>query len=75
MGWIYLKQNQYDAALQTFQQLTKSNPANPTFRYHLGATLFQSGSKQKARTELEAALAAKPEVSDEARIRELLARI
>jgi tetratricopeptide (TPR) repeat protein len=75
MGWIYLKQSQYDAALQTFQQLTRNNPDNATFRYHFGATLLQTGNKQKARTELEAALAAKPEASDEARIRELLSRI
>jgi Flp pilus assembly protein TadD len=75
MGWIYLKQNQNESALDMFRKLTVSEPGNSTFRYHLAAALFQSGDKIKARTELQAALASKPGASDEARIRELLARI
>jgi hypothetical protein len=37
--------------------------------------LFQSGDKQRARTELAAALSAKPSAEVEARIRELLAKV
>jgi len=45
------------------------------YRYHLGATFVQKGEKQKARTELEAALAAKLDSANEPKIRELLARL
>jgi tetratricopeptide (TPR) repeat protein len=75
MGWIMVKKNMTDDALQTLQILVNSHPGNATFRYHLGAAFFQKGDKQKARVELEAALAAKPSAMDEPRIRELLARI
>jgi tetratricopeptide (TPR) repeat protein len=75
LGWIYLKKNMNDSALQTFQVLVKSNPDNAAFRYHLGATFYQNGDKQKARVELEAALAAGPGASDEEKIRQLLARL
>jgi tetratricopeptide (TPR) repeat protein len=75
LGWVYLKKNSPDAALQVFQNLVRGNPDNPTYRYHLGAALLQKGDKRKARTELDAALAAKPDASDEPKIRELLGRL
>ncbi len=75
LGWVYLKKNMTDNALQTFQSLVKNNPGNSTFLYHLGTSFYQKGDKQKARVELEAALAAKPNRSDEPRIRDLLARL
>jgi Flp pilus assembly protein TadD len=75
LGWIYLKKQMYDSALQTFQNLVSTNPGNMTFRYHLGMTLYQMGSKARAKTELEAALSARIKSDDEPRIRELLARL
>jgi len=74
LGWIYLKKNMNDNALQAFQSLVRSNPGNATFRYHLGAAFYQKGEKQKAHVELESALAAKPSATDEPKIRALLAR-
>lgn len=75
LGWIYLKKNMTDNALQTFQNLVKSDPGNSTFRYHLGTAFYQKGDMRKARVELEAALAAKPSALDEPKIRDLLARL
>lgn len=75
LGWIYLKRNQYDSALQVFQTLVKTDPRNATFRYHLAATLYQKGDKKQARVQLEAALAAEPGSPDGPKIRELLARL
>ncbi len=75
LGWIYLKKSMYDSALQTFQSLVSSNPHDPTFRYHLGATLYKTGDKRKAKVELETALASKPTSSDEPKIRKLLAEL
>lgn len=75
LGWIYIKKNMTDNALQTFQTLVQSNPGNPTFLYHLGAAYYQKGDKQNARVELEAAMAAKPGAADAPKIRELLTHL
>ncbi|MGA3201238.1 MAG: tetratricopeptide repeat protein [Bryobacteraceae bacterium] len=75
LGWIYLKKNMNDSALQIFETLVKNDPRNATFRYHLAATLYQKGDKKQARVELEAALAGEPGSPDEPKIRELLARL
>jgi tetratricopeptide (TPR) repeat protein len=60
LGWIYLKQNLNDSAVQVFRGLTQSNPDNPTFHYHLAMALLQKGDKTTAKTELRNALAKKP---------------
>lgn len=75
VGWAYLKKKMYDEAVQTFQNLVAANSGNPTFLYHLGAALYGKGDRQKARTELQAALAAKPKPDDEPKIRELLGKL
>jgi tetratricopeptide (TPR) repeat protein len=72
VGWAYLKKKMYDPALQTFQTLVASNPANATFHYHLGAVLYARGDKRQARVELESALTDKPAPGDEPKIRDLL---
>ncbi len=75
LGWIYVKKRMYPEALMTFRGLVARKPDDPTYRYHLGVTLFESGDKQKARTELEAALAANPQAQDQGKIRQLLAKM
>src|SRR5262249_40158431 len=75
LGWIYLKKNMSDSALQIFNICVKKDPENPTFRYHLGLTLLQKGDKEKARLELQTALEKKPAKGEEAKIREVIARI
>jgi tetratricopeptide (TPR) repeat protein len=35
LGWIYLKKNMGDSALQIFSQLVRKYPKRPDFRYHL----------------------------------------
>jgi tetratricopeptide (TPR) repeat protein len=59
LGWIYLKKSKPDVAIQIFNNLVHKQPENATFRYHLGVALLQKGEKNKARTELQAALAKK----------------
>jgi tetratricopeptide (TPR) repeat protein len=75
VGWAYYKKKMYDEAVQTFQSLVKANEQNATFRYHLGAALYEKGDKPRARTELQAALADKPNPADEPKIRELMAKL
>jgi Flp pilus assembly protein TadD len=75
LGWIYLKKKMYDDAVQSFQSLVDNNPNNPTYLYHLGTTFYQKGDKVRARTQLDAALKAKPSPPVEHDIRDLLARL
>ena len=70
-----MKKKMYDEAVQTFQSLVKANSDNATFRYHLGAALYEKGDKQRARVELQRALVDKPNPADEPKIRELMAKL
>jgi Flp pilus assembly protein TadD len=75
LGWIYIKKNLSDNAIQIFQELTTQYPSSPTYRYHLAMALFQKGDKPKARKELESALKSNPTKEDAAKIKDLMARI
>lgn len=75
IGWIYLKKGLTSSALQVFETLVRSDPKNPTYHYHFGATLLASGNKDKARHELQTALGSRPSQLQEPRIRELLSKI
>ena len=74
MGWIYIKKNLSDSAIQIFQELIAKNPERATYHYHLGMALFQKGDKPGAKKACENALARRPEKDEETRIRELLAK-
>jgi predicted Zn-dependent protease len=60
LGLVYLKKKLGDSAVHVFQNLAKKYPDNPTFRYHYGLALVESGQKARAKAELEAALPKKP---------------
>jgi Flp pilus assembly protein TadD len=75
LGWIYIKKNLYDNAIQLYRPLVAQAPGNATFRYHLGMALSQKGDKIAARKELEAALRNRPSKEEEGKIRELMAKI
>lgn len=75
LGWIYIKKNLSDNAVQVLRELVAKQPDRPTFRYHLGLALYQKGDKAAAKRELTTALAKRPAKEEEDRIRELLARI
>jgi len=75
LGWIYLKKNLPDNALEIFRNNVSKAPKNSTYRYHLGMALYQKGDKVKAKQELQAALAQKPSKEEEANIKELIAKI
>jgi tetratricopeptide (TPR) repeat protein len=74
LGWIYIRKNLSDNAVQIFKELVGKNPHHPTWRYHLAMALYQKGDRPSARRELEAALRAKPSKDEEGKIRELLAK-
>jgi Tfp pilus assembly protein PilF len=69
LGWVLYKRSNYDSALPLLQECVQKDPQHAAFRYHLGMALMQSGKKDPAKRELEAALRLKlaPPDSDEAK--------
>jgi len=75
LGWIYIKKNLSNNAIQVYAELLSKAPKNPTYRYHMGMALYQKGDKTQARRELEEALRNGPSGEEAAKIRELLGKI
>lgn len=75
LGWIYLKKNLSENAIEIFRDLVKKQPDHSTYRYHLGLALHQKGDNQNARKELQVALQSKPPKEEEGKIKELIAKI
>lgn len=75
LGWIYIKKNLSDNAIEIFRNLVGKLPKNSTYRYHFGMALYQKGDKPSARKELQAALQSKPSPEEAAKIKELLAKL
>jgi tetratricopeptide (TPR) repeat protein len=75
LGWIYLKKNLTDSALDTFKTLVLQAPQNPTYHYHYAMALSQKGDRVNAKKECEAALANRPPRNQESQIRDLLAKL
>jgi tetratricopeptide (TPR) repeat protein len=60
LGFVYLKQGQLDSALQAFDGAVAKAPKVALFRVHRGMALAAQGDDDRAREELEAALALNP---------------
>jgi Flp pilus assembly protein TadD len=75
LGWIYIKKNLSDNAIQVYHDLVAKQPDRSTFRYHLGMALYQKGDKVGARKELQTALQSHPSKDEEAKIRELMGKL
>jgi len=75
LGWIYLKKNLPDNALEIFRNNVTKSPDSATFRYHLGMALYQKGDKVHAKLELQTALAHNPSREEESNIKELIGKI
>jgi tetratricopeptide (TPR) repeat protein len=75
LGWIYLKKNMSDNAMDIFQGLVNQKPENPTYRFHLGMALAQKGDKPKALRELQRALRSNPGKDEETKIKDLISKL
>jgi Flp pilus assembly protein TadD len=75
VGWIYLKGNMVDPALELFRYLVAKRPENATFRVHLGMALLAKGDKEAARRELNDALKNNPSADDRAKVAEALQKL
>ena len=75
LGWIYLKKNMSDNAMDIFQGLVNKMPGNSTYRFHLGMALAQKGDKPKALGELQKALRSSPSKEEENKIKDLINKL
>lgn len=75
LGWIYLKKNMSDSAIDIFQSLVDKAPTSSTYRYHLGMALAQKGDKPRALKELQQALRSNPPKDEESKIRDSINKL
>ena len=75
LGWIYLKKNLTDNAVDSFRSLVAQSPQNPIYHYHYAMALNAKGDRQNARKECMTALADKPNKAQEDDIKKLLSRL
>jgi tetratricopeptide (TPR) repeat protein len=75
LGWIYLKKNLSDSAIQIFKELVQRAPNQATFRYHLAMAYSQKGDKPNAIKELQQALKDSPTKDEKDKIQQLLTRL
>jgi tetratricopeptide (TPR) repeat protein len=75
IGWIYIKKNLSDSAIEIFRDLNSKVKDNPTFHYHYGMALAQKGDKANALKELKVALQNKPKKEEENQIKELVQKL
>ena len=75
LGWIYLKKDLTDNAIDIFKDLVSKVPAQAIFRYHLGMAYSQKGDKTRALKELQDALKYNPTKGDRDKIQQLITRL
>jgi tetratricopeptide (TPR) repeat protein len=75
LGWIYLKKNLTDNALEIFIDLVRREPSNSTYHYHLGLAYSQKGDKTKALDQLREALKYNPSKEEKELIQRTIDRL
>jgi tetratricopeptide (TPR) repeat protein len=75
LGWIYIRRNLSEEAVRLFQDLVTKEPKIAKYHYHYGMALYQKGDKPSTKRELLIALEDNPSKADEAKIRDLLAKL
>ena len=74
LGWIYIKKNLADQAINIFSDLVKKDPNKSVYQYHLAMAYFQKGDKPNAKRAAQAALTKTPNKDEEQKIKELIAK-
>lgn len=75
LGWIYLKKNLSDQAIEIFKRNVAQQPNSSTYRYHLGMAWYQKGDKAQAHQALVEALKYTPSTYEKQKIQELMAKL
>lgn len=72
---LYIRKNLTNEGIRMLRELVARKPDSPPFHLHLALALYQTGARSLAKRELRAALQHQPSPQDEAKIRELLAKV
>ena len=75
LGWIYLKKNLSDNAIEIFKDLVSKQPSQSTFHYHLAMALSQKGDKPRAMEQLKEALKYNPPKDEKDKIQQMISRL
>jgi len=75
LGYVYLKRDQNDDALDIFQNLIRRYPDDPACAYHTGLAWYQKGDHARAKTLLAHALKLQPPKDIESEAADLLSRL
>jgi tetratricopeptide (TPR) repeat protein len=75
LGWIYLKKNLADNAIEIFKDLVSKEPNHSTYRFHLGMAYSQKGDKTRAIEQLKEALKYNPGKEEKDKIQQLITRL
>ena len=75
LGWIYIKKNLTDSALDIFRDLTVKVPNNPTFHFHFGVALWQKGDNVNAAKEYQLALKNNPDPEEKKKVQEYMSKL
>lgn len=75
IGWIYIKKNLSDSAIEIFKDLNSKVKDNATFHYHYGLALAQKGDKASAAREFKSALQYEKEAKEGNEIKEQIQKI
>lgn len=74
LGWIYIKKNLADQAINIFSDLVKKDPNRSVYQYHLAMAYFQKGDKPNAKKAAQTALSKGPTKDEEQKIKDLIAK-
>jgi Flp pilus assembly protein TadD len=72
LGWIYMKKNLSDQAIDTFKELVSKEPFISTYHFHLGMAYSQKGDKTKALDQLREALKCNPLKEEKEKIQRMI---
>jgi tetratricopeptide (TPR) repeat protein len=75
IGWIYIKKNLADSAIEIFRDLNGKVKDNPTFHFHYAMALNLKGDKPNALKELKLALQYNPKKPEEDQIKEMVQKL
>jgi tetratricopeptide (TPR) repeat protein len=75
LGWIYLKKQMSQQAVDIFKELVQKDPQASTYRYHLAMAFKQKGDWPHAAEEAQTALKYNPAPAEKQKIQYLLTQI
>lgn len=75
LSLIYIRKNMTDESIRLLRELVSQHPERATYHLHLAMAYYQKGNRPDARKELEAAARYKPSEKEQARIKEMKAKV